>query len=134
MRRTPLHQQKRNRQTTAILIISSGMDKVIGTPGISENIIFYLCRLIIGLVYRSLNTAGTNFQDLGNAVQILSDCSANLPSLRIDHIPASLLWRPLKVLAKIVPPWSSRTEEHGILPTMLRLLWAKMGDNNVLDE
>ncbi len=30
------------------------MDKVIGTPGISENIIFYLCRLIIGLVYRSL--------------------------------------------------------------------------------
>jgi len=54
MRRTPLHQQKRNRQTTAILIISSGMDKVIGTPGISENIIFYLCRLIIGLVYRSL--------------------------------------------------------------------------------
>ena len=134
LHRCVVHHCSSGRQTTAISIISSGMDWVIGTPGISENIIYDLCRLIIGLVYNSLNATGTNFQDLRNAVQLLSDRWAELPRMKIDHIPASLLWRPLKVLAKSVPPWSSRTEEHGILPTMLRLLWAKMGDNNVLDE
>ena len=132
LHRTVVHHCSHGRLSTSVSIISSGMDWVIGTPHVPRAMMYSLCRLLVGVVCCGLDRPRTLALDLRNAVDspILP---AELPQSNIEYVPASLLWRPLKALAKEKPVWPAR-QEAAVLPAMLGILWGKMGDSLVLDE
>jgi len=132
LHRTVVYHCNHGRLSTSVSIISSGMDWVIGTPHVPRAMLYSLCRLLIGVVCCGLDRPRTLSLDLRNAVDSPM-LPAELPRSNIEYVPASLLWRPLKALAKQSPVWPDR-QEAAILPAILGLLWGKMGDSLVLDE
>ena len=132
LHRTVVHHCSHGRLSTSVSIISSGMDWVIGTPHVPRAMLYSLCRLLIGVVCCGLDRPRTLSLDLRNTAdsQILP---TELQQAKIEYVPASLLWRPLKALAKQSPLWPAR-QEAAVLPAILGMLWGKMGDSVVLDE